>query len=123
MSAQPAPTQWDVVDVDFGPGKGHEQEGPRPALVVSNDAMNRRSGMLIVCPITKNPRAPYPGEVEVKPPKGGLEVRSLVMTWQVMSISVGRVKEIRGRLVDPVDHRMVRQALASVLDIPWEPPK
>ena len=38
--------------MDFNPQAGHEQSGRRPALVVSNDILNKHSSMIMVCPIT-----------------------------------------------------------------------
>ena len=38
--------------LDFDPAAGHEQQGTRPALVLSPDGFNRM-GMALVCPITR----------------------------------------------------------------------
>ena len=48
------PKQKDIIFTDFDPTKGHEQKGYRPAVVISNDAFNKNTGMVIVCPITSN---------------------------------------------------------------------
>ena len=39
--------QGDVIYMNFSPTKGHEQEGYRPALVVSNDDYNKMCGGMI----------------------------------------------------------------------------
>ncbi|MBX9989337.1 type II toxin-antitoxin system PemK/MazF family toxin [Phreatobacter oligotrophus] len=52
----------DVYWVDFDPTKGSEQAGARPALVISDVAYNRRSDLVIVCPITRNTR-PWPTKI------------------------------------------------------------
>lgn len=44
--------QGDIVKVSFNPQKGHEQEGYRPAVVISNDTFNQRTNLTIVCQIT-----------------------------------------------------------------------
>lgn len=44
--------QGDIVKVSFDPRSGHEQAGYRPALVISNDEFNKRTKLVIVCPIT-----------------------------------------------------------------------
>ena len=44
--------QGDIIWLDFDPQSGHEQKGRRPALVVSNEAFNNFSNLIIVCPIT-----------------------------------------------------------------------
>ena len=48
------PKQGDIVYLDFNPIKGHEQSGRRPAIVISNDAFNEYTKMVILCPITSN---------------------------------------------------------------------
>lgn len=42
----------DVVIMDFSPTKGHEQKGYRPALVVSDAALQARTGMVWLVPVT-----------------------------------------------------------------------
>ena len=47
------PQQGDIIKMDFDPTKGHEQQGRRPAAVVSNNAYNNFArGVAMVCPIT-----------------------------------------------------------------------
>jgi len=48
------PKQGDIVFLDFNPTKGHEQQGFRPAIIISNDVFNSNTKMAIVCPITSN---------------------------------------------------------------------
>ncbi len=48
------PKQGDIVFLDFNPTKGHEQQGFRPAIIISNDVFNSNTKMVIVCPITSN---------------------------------------------------------------------
>jgi len=49
----------DIIAVDLSPTLGHEQSGYRPALVVSRDLYNIKTGFIVVCPITNTPR-PFP---------------------------------------------------------------
>ena len=44
--------QGNIIWLDFNPQIGHEQNGRRPALVISNETFNDFSKMAIVCPIT-----------------------------------------------------------------------
>ena len=76
------PRQGDFIALAFGPQMGHERSGRRPALVVSHDLFNQRTGLAIVCPIT-NTRRDYPFHVAI--PEGG-EVTGYVMVEQVRSI-------------------------------------
>ncbi|WP_369294218.1 type II toxin-antitoxin system PemK/MazF family toxin [Microcoleus sp. herbarium14] len=42
----------EVYDVDFEPVQGSEQGGTRPAIIVSNDAINASSQVVLVVPCT-----------------------------------------------------------------------
>ena len=44
--------QGNIIMVSFNPQKGHEQAGYRPALIVSNNTFNRRTNLVLACPIT-----------------------------------------------------------------------
>lgn len=59
--------QGDIIKVNFDPREGHEQAGYRPALVVSNNIINRNINMVIVCPIsnTQNKYRKFPLYVEL----------------------------------------------------------
>lgn len=48
------PKQKDIIFLDFEPTMGHEQNGYRPAIVLSNDIFNINTKMIMVCPITSN---------------------------------------------------------------------
>ena len=48
------PKQKDIAFMSFNPTKGHEQDGYRPCVVISNDVFNKFTKMVIVCPITSN---------------------------------------------------------------------
>ena len=45
-------SQGDIIMLNFNPQTGHERDGYRPALVISNDFFNNKTNMSIVCPIT-----------------------------------------------------------------------
>lgn len=51
------PEQGEYIAVDFSPAEGHEQQGFRPALVISATAMNKY-GMVWALPITNTLRGP-----------------------------------------------------------------
>ena len=51
------PQQGDIIKMDFTPTKGHEQQGHRPAVVVSNASFNNFArGVALVCPVTNTDR-------------------------------------------------------------------
>lgn len=56
------PCRGHVVWLDLNPVRGHEQRGSRPALIVSSEKYNAKSGLALVCPITSQVKG-YPFEV------------------------------------------------------------
>ena len=53
------PEAGDIAWLDFDPQAGREQGRRRPALVLTDQAYNRSSGLVVVCPLTSK-RKPYP---------------------------------------------------------------
>lgn len=77
-----APDTGDIVWLSFTPQAGHEQAGHRPALVLSPEIYNGKSGLALCCPITSR-RKGYPFEVRL--PAGG-EVTGVVLADQIRSL-------------------------------------
>jgi mRNA-degrading endonuclease toxin of MazEF toxin-antitoxin module len=62
------PRRWELWEIDLDPGKGREQGGIRPCLVISIDALNQSNfGTIIVCPITTAERPSFRWRVPVLP--------------------------------------------------------
>lgn len=78
-STPSTPRRGDMIWMDFDPMIGHEQPGFRPALVLSADKYNERTGLVIVCPITKHAKG-YDFEV---PLPAGLPVAGVILCDQV----------------------------------------
>ena len=76
------PDRGDIVWLQFNPQAGHEPAGHRPALVLSPASYNRRSGLMLCCPMTSQKKG-YPFEVVV-----GTETDrdSVVLADQVKSL-------------------------------------
>lgn len=75
---------------DLSPGRGHEQAGRRPVLVLSHDVFNQRSGTAIVMAITSRPQqAGYPLTAEIETP--GLPKRSWVKISQIRTLAAERI--------------------------------
>ena len=109
-----AALRWAVVIVDLDPTVGHEQQGRRRALVVSNEPFHR-SGLVTVCPITTRP-ARYPGEVPIPRGHAGQTKDGLILVHQVRTIDAQRVTafEISGARQYVTD-RSVRGAVRAGL--------
>ncbi len=56
MPPRYVPQKGDFVTLSFDPQSGHEQQGRRPGLVISNYLFNKHTGLVIVCPITNTNR-------------------------------------------------------------------
>jgi len=72
----------DLVLVELGPIRGTEQDGTRPALVISDHGMHEFSRRALICPITRN-RQPWPTKVMLPE---GLPVEGAVLVDQLRSI-------------------------------------
>src|SRR5204863_5077365 len=76
------PAKGDFITLTFDPQSGHEQRGRRPALVLSNQAFNQATGLVIVCPLTNTDRGvPFHLPVPVSSSLTGF-----VMVEQVKSV-------------------------------------
>ena len=82
MSTLQIPRRGDLVWVDFTPQTGHGQAGRRPALVLSPESYNRKTGMALACPVTSRARD-YPFEV---PLPAGSPMAGVVLADHVRSI-------------------------------------
>ena len=82
------PDAGDIVWLDFDPQAGREQGRRRPALVLTDSAYNRASGLFVVCPLTSK-RKPYPFSLPVVVDKveGAVLVDHLKsMDWNVRAV-------------------------------------
>ncbi len=120
--AQPGvsgPWRGEVYLLRLDPTEGSEQAGTRPALVVSRDALNQASPVIVVCPLTDASHVSrlYPSDVRVAAPQGGLTRDSVVLTSQVRAVAKTRLLRRLGNL-PPDTMRQVEQALKMTLDLP-----
>src|SRR5262249_14394095 len=76
------PERGHLVWVSFHPTLGHEQGGRRPAVVLSPGFYNKRSGMMVVCPITSRAKG-SPFEV---PLPEGLPVSGVALADHIRSL-------------------------------------
>jgi len=71
-----------VVWLTFDPQAGHVQAGIRPAVVLSPQAYNERSSLIVVVPVTRQIKG-YPFEVVLP---SGLPVSGAVLSDQIKSV-------------------------------------
>lgn len=107
------PKAGDLIYFDFSPQAGHEQAGPRPALVISEAAYNARAGLALVCPITRQQKG-YPFEVPLPPTA---PVQGVILADQIRSIDyVSRKYQARGSVSDDILEE-VRARIAPLLGL------
>ena len=111
-------SRGDVFVALLGPTRGSEQSGIRPVVVVSRDAINHNSSVIVCIPFTDLANCPriYPSQVLVKKGIGGLAKDSVAMCEQVRAIAVTRLKTHLGRL-DVQTLAMVEERLKIALDL------
>jgi mRNA interferase MazF len=86
----------EVWMTDFGGGRGHEQAGFRPSLVISHDVFNQGAAdLVVVIPITSKAKG-VRTHVEIKPPEGGLTMVSFAKCEDIRSISKDRLQRRMG---------------------------
>jgi mRNA interferase MazF len=109
----------DVYDAKLDPVEGSEQAGVRPVVIVSRDAINAASPVVVVVPLTTHrpQRRVYPSQVIVAAGDGGLEHDSVALGEQIRAISKHRLKRRRGTLAPATVERLDR-ALLITLDLP-----
>ena len=50
------PQQGDIIKLDLNPRKGHEQQGFRPVIVLSNNIVSQYTNVVITAPISTTQR-------------------------------------------------------------------
>jgi mRNA interferase MazF len=75
------PDQGHAIWLTFDPQAGHEQAGRRPAIVLTPAAYNRKTGLVLVCPVTSQIKG-YPFEVLLP---HGLPVAGVALADQIKS--------------------------------------
>ncbi len=76
------PECGDVVWITLNPQAGHEQAGRRPAVVLSPESYNEKTGLAIFCPVTNQIKG-YPFEVLIP---DGLSLTGAILSDQVKSL-------------------------------------
>ena len=87
----PEPSRGEIWLVNLSPSRGHEPTGVRPGLVISVDPFNHGpAGLVVLLPLTSVAKG-IPLHVEIRPPEGGVKVKSFVKCEDVRSISKERL--------------------------------
>jgi mRNA interferase MazF len=106
------PRRGDAVWLNFDPQSGHEQAGHRPALVLSPESYNRKTGLAVLCPITRHVKG-YPFEVVLP---AGLPVTGAVLADQVKSLDWRARKATLLKKLPPAIVNTASDLLATLID-------
>lgn len=79
--------QGEIWLANLNPGKGSEQTGERPVVIISGNLLNQYLPIVIVCPLTSKIKN-YKGNLVIQPEKNnGLKVPSEILTFHIRSVS------------------------------------
>jgi len=109
----------EIYFVNLNPVKGREQEGRRPVLVVSADAINAKPLVITVIVGTNAENVPrdYPTNIRVPAKTSGLPLDTVFYAFQVRSLDPGRFQEPRAGRLNETWMKKVSEALRLVLTI------
>ena len=91
-----SPRRGEVWLVNFNPGRGSEQQGIRPALVVQNDTGNKYAATTIIAAVTTTIKL-YPVTVLIPAKSCGLPRDSMVNLAQVLTVDKSRLLKKLGQ--------------------------
>lgn len=117
----PSPRRGEIWDVNWSPGRGAEQQGTRPALIIQNDRGNTSPSypLTIVASMSRTERE-LSLHVRISPtPENGLTDYTDVKCEQMMTIEKSRLLRKRGEITSD-EMRRVDTALRLSLGIPRE---
>jgi len=112
------PCRGEIWLTDLGTGRGHEQAGQRPALVVSDDAFNSGLAELVmVVPLTSKVTKSrnIPAHIAIAPSEGGVRTASVILCDQLRTISKDRLGRNPWGTVQPSTMASVEQVLRLLL--------
>ena len=97
------PKRGDIVWLEFNPWIGHEQSGVRPALIISEEIYNKKTGLCLAMPITSKIKG-YPFEVILKTKN----IQGVILSDQIKSLDF---KSRKIKFCDKIDKETFENAL------------
>jgi mRNA interferase MazF len=88
----------EIYLVNWNPGRGSEQTGRRPALVIQNDTGNKYSPTTIVAACTTASVKAYPFIVRVRAEESGMDKDSSINLAQIITVDKRRLETKLGEL-------------------------
>jgi mRNA interferase MazF len=100
------PKRGEIWMVNFNPGRGSEQKGIRPALIIQNDTGNRYAATTIIAAITSTIKL-YPVTVFISSKTFGLSKDSIVNLAQLLTVDksrlIKRIGALSTELINKID--------------------
>ncbi len=109
MSKTYIPSRNDIVWLDFEPTKGKEIGKYRPALILSSQQYNQKTGLLICCPISTSIRG-NPTEV----PVDNLDKPSVVAASLIQTLSW---KTRKAKLITVAENDVMQDVLLRLIPL------
>jgi len=92
--------QCEIWYANLNPGKGSEQLGFRPVVIVSGNVLNQYLQVVITCPLTTKIKN-YKGNVILEPDEfNGLTEKSEIMIFHIRSVSKDRLVKKIGSITE-----------------------
>jgi len=88
----------EIYWIDWPPGRGSEQKGKRPSLIIQNDIGNKHSSTTIVAACSTAQEKPYPFVVQVSAKESGLRKDGSINLSRIMTIAKSRLLDKVGEL-------------------------
>ena len=114
------PSRGEIWLADLEIGRGHEQSGQRPVLVVSDDAFNTGpSGLVMTVPLTSKVMKSknIAVHIRVDPPEAGLKTPSVILCDQLRTISKDRLGKAPWGIISAATMMEVEEALRLLLGL------
>ena len=108
------PQRGDILELDLDPTQGREVRGSRPVLVLSADAFNKASGLLLVAPITQGGASSRETGFSVTLRGAGTRTQGIVLCDQTRTLDARASTFTR---VEKAPTQLVEEALDAVRSI------
>ncbi len=105
------PQRGEILQLDLDPTRGPEVRGSRPVLVLSADAFNKASGLLLVAPISQGGRASRQTGFGVTLMGTGTSTQGIVLCDQTRTVDARARSFTR---VEKAPRQLVEEALDAV---------
>lgn len=101
----------DILEMSLDPSRGREIRGSRPVLVISADAFNKASGLLLVAPISQGGAASRETGFSVTLMGSGTATQGVVLCDQTRTLDAGAR---RFRRIERAPESVVAEVLDAV---------